>query len=174
MKTALEVLWGAEGRPARVVNLRLTATQDGKPKETLCRPLPQRGTTTANATYLRCPKAANPFPPILRQFHQLLIQTDRTPPPSIDSSGLKHILIGAAPLGNPALSTFLRNVRSRAHPNMSVRQIYGLVETCEFSFATKNCSICVSDISKQGLWMMMAMARNAGKRERSGSRVPPS
>jgi acyl-CoA synthetase (AMP-forming)/AMP-acid ligase II len=76
------------------------------------------------------------------------------PPPSIDSSSLEHVLIGAAPLGDTVLSTFLKNVRSRAHPNMSVRQIYGLTETCEFSclyaFANikKISSICVSDASK--------------------------
>ena len=32
MDTALRVLFGTEGRPARVVNLQLTATQEGKPK----------------------------------------------------------------------------------------------------------------------------------------------
>lgn len=32
MDTALRVLFGTEGRPARVVNLQLTATQGGKPK----------------------------------------------------------------------------------------------------------------------------------------------
>jgi len=61
------------------------------------------------------------------------------PPPGHDLSSLEHTLIGAAPLGDPVLSTFLENVRSRAHPNMTVRQIYGLTETCEFSclFAKK-------------------------------------
>jgi len=32
MDSALRVLFGTEGRPARVVNLQLTATQEGKPK----------------------------------------------------------------------------------------------------------------------------------------------
>src|ERR1700733_4475693 len=63
MNTAMEVLFGVEGRPARVVNIRLTATQGGKPK----------------AMFLfvdRFLKAARG----LRTLHIYDTQTRRTPP----------------------------------------------------------------------------------------------
>src|SRR5271169_6917026 len=56
------------------------------------------------------------------------------PPPGADLSSLEHALIGAAPLSDTILAAFLKNVKHRAHPKMSVRQVYGLTETCKDFF----------------------------------------
>jgi acyl-CoA synthetase (AMP-forming)/AMP-acid ligase II len=56
------------------------------------------------------------------------------PSPGTDLSSLEHTLIGAAPLSNTILAAFLNNVSPRAHPNLAVRQVYGLTETCKVLF----------------------------------------
>ena len=68
------------------------------------------------------------------------------PAPGTDVSSLEHLLIGAAPLSDTILTSFLKNIRPRAHPNFAVRQAYGLTETGK-GFPTPKCSISIPDTS---------------------------
>lgn len=51
--------------------------------------------------------------------------------PHLDLSSLENVLSGAAPLSDTILYKFYEVNKARTHPNMTIRQVYGLTETCE-------------------------------------------
>ena len=74
------------------------------------------------------------------------------PQPGADLSSLEHVLIGAAPLSDTILAAFLKNITPRAHPNLAVRQVYGLTETCKLhSFAVRRCNTLMTVLERFGL-----------------------